>query len=39
MFYDYEIRAINESLALYKEEAGDPGVNFIRFISTTLISS
>ena len=35
MFYDYEIRAINESLALYEEEAGDPGVNFIRFISTT----
>ena len=35
MFYDYEIRAINESLALYEEEAEDPGVNFIRFISTT----
>ena len=35
MFYDYEIRAINESLALYEEEARDPGVNFIRFISTT----
>ena len=35
MFYDYEIRAINESLALYEKESGDPGVNFIRFISTT----
>ena len=35
MFYDSEIRAITESLALYEEEAGDPGVNFIRFISTT----
>ena len=35
MFHDYEIRAVNESLALYEEEARDPGVNFIRFVSTT----